>query len=350
MERLAAQSRTKDPLYFFTASWSLGEKPTIEQAREAADTYTRKLGFEGLQVVWSLQNDGKAGLYHLHAVFNLVDPETKTARSTWREGQKCREASRQVEFEGGWERADNRTKREKAKEARERGLSVAELRALERPQAILDALTTHEVAFSLADAQAAVMERVKDKAQHQPTLDAILAGAVPLRHKTTGEVRFTTLAVLQAHGELNEALRALADARIGAVADTVPAGLTEDQKRAFRYATGAGGKLRTRTITGVPGTGKTRLINAVADAYRTEGYTVRAVSVANSAVEVLRTETGVPARSVASELWQWSQDRERLGPRDLLIIDEASTLGTAWARDLMREAHTRGAVLSSVRF
>jgi hypothetical protein len=113
MERLAAQSRTKDPLYFFTASWSLGEQPTIEQARDAADTYTRKLGFEGLQVVWSLQNDGKAGLYHLHAVFNLVDPETKTARSTWREGQKCREASRQVEFEGGWERADNRTKRER---------------------------------------------------------------------------------------------------------------------------------------------------------------------------------------------------------------------------------------------
>jgi hypothetical protein len=343
MERLAAQSRTKDPLYFFTASWSLGEQPTIEQARDAADTYTRKLGFEGLQVVWSLQNDGKAGLYHLHAVFNLVDPETKTARSTWREGQKCREASRQVEFEGGWERADNRTKREKAKEARERGLSVAELRALERPAAILAALTTHEVAFSLADAQAAVMERVNDKAQHQPTLEAILAASVPLRHKMTGEECFTTSAVLQAHEELDAALRGLADARIGGIADAVPAGLTDDQKRAFRYATGAGGKLRT--ITGVPGAGKTRLINAVADAYRSDGYTVRAVSVANSAVEVLRTDTDVPARSVAAELWQWSQGRERLGPRDLLIIDEASTLGTAWARDLMREAQTRGAVV-----
>jgi ATP-dependent exoDNAse (exonuclease V) alpha subunit len=83
----------------------------------------------------------------------------------------------------------------------------------------------------------------------------------------------------------------------------------------------------------------------VADAYRSEGYTVRAVSVANSAVEVLRTDTDVPARSVASELWQWSQDRERLGPRDLLIVDEASTLGTAWARDLLAEARTRGEVV-----
>jgi hypothetical protein len=53
--------------------------------------------------------------------------------------------------------------------------------ALEPPAAILAALTTHEVAFSLADAQAEVMERVNDKAQQQPTLDAIMAGAVPLR-------------------------------------------------------------------------------------------------------------------------------------------------------------------------
>ena len=77
--------------------------------------------------------------------------------------------------------------------------------------------------------------------------------------------------MLQAHAELDAALRGLAEARIGAIADGVPAGLTDDQKRAFRYATGAGGKLRT--ITGVPGAGKTRLINAVADAYRAEGYT-----------------------------------------------------------------------------
>ena len=99
----------KDPLYFSTASWSLGEQLTIKQAREAADTYTRKLGFEG---------------------------------------QKCGEASRQVEFEGGWERADNRTKREKAKQARERGSALPICARSNGPAAIVAALTTHEVAFS----------------------------------------------------------------------------------------------------------------------------------------------------------------------------------------------------------
>ena len=66
------------------------------------------------EYVAALQNDGKAGLYHLHAVFNLVDPVTKTMRSEWHEAMKCWEASRRIEFEQGWERADNRTKRETA--------------------------------------------------------------------------------------------------------------------------------------------------------------------------------------------------------------------------------------------
>jgi hypothetical protein len=82
MERLAAQSRTKDPLCFFTASWSLGEKPTIEQANEAADTYTRKLRFEGLQVVWSLQNDAKAGLYHQHGASSTIHHRKLIAGAT----------------------------------------------------------------------------------------------------------------------------------------------------------------------------------------------------------------------------------------------------------------------------
>ena len=47
---------------------------------------------------------------------------------------------------------------------------------------------------------------------------------------------------------MNEAKAGLAVARIGEVADTVPAGLTEDQKRAFRYATQADGKLRAVDI------------------------------------------------------------------------------------------------------
>jgi hypothetical protein len=54
----------------------------------------------------------------------------------WHEGMKSRAASRQVEFEQGWERADNRTKREKAREARERvPLRSAPILSLQRSNA-----------------------------------------------------------------------------------------------------------------------------------------------------------------------------------------------------------------------
>jgi ATP-dependent exoDNAse (exonuclease V) alpha subunit len=73
---------------------------------------------------------------------------------------------------------------------------------------------------------------------------------------------------------------------------------------------------------------------------------VRAVSVANSAVEVPRQDTTIPARSVCAELFTWAtDDKERLGPRDLLIIDEVSTLGVEWARGVIVEARKRGAVV-----
>jgi hypothetical protein len=132
------------------------EQHTIEEAREAADAYTRKLGFEGLQMVRSLQNDDKAGLYHLHAVFNLVDPETKTGRSTWRE---VRSAERPASKSSSRAAGNVPTTGPNARRPRKRAnaLSVAELHALERPAAVLAALTTHEVAFSLADARAAIM-------------------------------------------------------------------------------------------------------------------------------------------------------------------------------------------------
>jgi molybdopterin-guanine dinucleotide biosynthesis protein len=189
-----------------------------------------------------------------------------------------------------------------------------------------------------------VRDRVKDKSKHKATLDAVMGQAVPLRHKTTGDERYTTQAVQQAHNDLEAAYRGMAGDRIGAIATAVPDGLTPDQRMAFEYATGAGGKLRL--ITGVPGAGKTHLLDSIADAYRAKGFNVRAVSVANSAVEVLRQDTTIPARSVCAEVFTWAtDDKKRLGPKDLLIIDEVSTLVVEWARDVIVEARKRGAVV-----
>ena len=102
MEAVASQSRAKEPLYHLIVSFAEGERPTYEQARAALDTQIDHLGFGGLQYVAALQNDGVGGMYHVHAVFNRVDPITHVARDIWQDREKMRAASREAELEQGW--------------------------------------------------------------------------------------------------------------------------------------------------------------------------------------------------------------------------------------------------------
>ena len=106
MEAVASQSRAKEPLYHLIVSFAEGERPTYEQARAALDTQIRHLGFAGLQYVAALQNDGVGGMYHVHAVFNRVDPITHVAREVWQDREKMRAASREAELEQGWRIVD----------------------------------------------------------------------------------------------------------------------------------------------------------------------------------------------------------------------------------------------------
>jgi len=562
MEATASQSRAKEPLYHLIVSWAEGERPTYEQARAALDTQIEHLGFEGLQYVAALQNDGVGGLSHVHAVFNRVDPITHVARDVWQDRDKMRAASREAELEQGWRVVDvakrselshgardveyyqNRrsferqvredvgpalreavardgaswadvhrvcrehgVRYEEARRGRDgtsrrdganrdsehvvggrvcgsqpgnyarardlgpdlthrklverigaferdreprtqrqdrsfaerctaaasdvaalrgrdgsnrageagwreahaaferhgviyepyrtgarlsdldspqtakpsevdRHLSFASMKAqlgpyestqtirdretvreavrraenlalgaqlIADPSPLTERLTANNATFTLRAAERLVAERIVDREQRQELLEKIVAQSVPLADER-GKTRLTTSEVLTAEATLADTTHALGSERRG-VALMRPASerLDEQQRRAYDYAIGDDSRLKV--ITGVPGAGKTALITEVAAAYREAGYNVRSVSIANSAVDVLRRETDVPARSVAKELYEWSQEREHLGRRDLLVIDEVSTLGTKQGAELLREAHERGATV-----
>jgi len=551
MEAVASQSRAKEPLYHLIVSFAEGERPTYEQARASLDTQVRHLGFEGLQYVAALQNDGVGGMYHVHAVFNRVDPITHVARDIWQDREKMRAASREAELEQGWrvvdvaqrhelshgardveyygrkrsfERAvredigpavrdvvknenaswvdvhrvcaehgaryeEVRTGRhddvvggrlvgaergeyarardlgadlthrklieklgpferdrdrsrdasrpfaercqaaaaevailrgtdgphdgrgtdagwrevhaaferhgveykpyrtgarigdldspqtvkpseidrdlslramtatfgsyESSQQARDRAAAreavqraenlVVGARLLEDPSPIVDRLTANNATYTLRTVERLVGERVLDSNQRQAITEKIIDTSVQLVDER-GKTRLTTHEVLEAERTLATAADGLASQRREvAIVRQPDQRLDEQQQRAYAYATDDDARLKV--ITGVPGAGKTRLISEIGAAYQEAGYNVRAVSVANSAVDVLRGETDVPARSVAKELYEWGQDREQLTDRDLLIIDEVSTLGTAQGAALLHDAHERGAVV-----
>ena len=220
---------------------------------------------------------------------------------------------------------------------------VVGARLLEDPSPIMDRLTANNATYTLGAVERLVGERVQDAEQRQAIVEKIVDESVQLADER-GKTRLTTREVLEAERTLAVAADGLASERRDvAITRSPDERLDEQQQRAYAYATDDDARLKV--ITGVPGAGKTRLISEIGAAYQEAGYSMRAVSVANSAVDVLRRETDVPGRSVAKELYEWGQDRERLTNRDLLIIDEVSTLGTAQGAVLLREAHERGAVV-----
>jgi ATP-dependent exoDNAse (exonuclease V) alpha subunit len=543
MQAAASQSRAQEPLYHLIISWDDAEKPSYEQARAALDSQLRHLGFVGLQYVAALQNDGKSGHYHVHAVVNRVDPVTHVAREVWQDRDRMRAACREAELLGGWRRLDDRSHGNLSHGARDveyhtkcrsferyvrevvgpqvraavgvsgaswgevhrvlakfgvryeavslpgregviqggrivgsepgeyarardlgpdlthrkleerlggyerdprarkviapfsercamaarevsklpggsradwgavhaiferRGLEYQQYRMgarivdldspeavkasevdrklslgamserfgefassaamLERksareavqraeqlvlgaqliadPSPLLERLTANHATFTLHTAEKLVCERLRDPKQRQELLEKIVASSIELED-VNGKSRLTTAAVLDAERRLSEATKGLATSRPEvAVTRSASSRLDDQQQRAYAYA--VSDESRLKVITGVPGAGKTTLINEIAAGYREAGYTLRAVSIANSAVDVLRRETDVPACSVAKELYEWGQGRGELGKRDVLIIDEVSTLGTAQGAELLSVAFERGAVV-----
>jgi len=112
------------------------------------------------------------------------------------------------------------------------------------------------------------------------------------------KTRLTTREVLAAEQTLAMAAQGLA-ATSRDVTTTWPASERLMSSSAELTTARSAGDSRLKVVTGVPSAGKTTLITEVAAAYRDAGYNVRAVSIANSAVDVLRRETDVPARSIA---------------------------------------------------
>lgn len=157
--------------------------------------------------------------------------------------------------------------------------------------------------------------------------------------------------------------------------------LSYEQRNALRHVTAELGTLKL--VEGYAGTGKTTLLCAAAAAWRFQGLTVVGAAVAKSAANSLQREAGIQsrtleslerllARSPADELkhharqigrvardnWRregygnpkgWRKvktsklERGAIGPKTVLVIDEASMVSTAQVMRVARAARERGA-------
>src|SRR3546814_3960255 len=108
--------------------------------------------------------------------------------------------------------------------------------------------------------------------------------------------------------------------------DTAESGslaLGSQQKDALAHITG---KNDLAIVVGYAGTGKSTMLGVARDEWERAGYQVRGAALSGIAAEGLEGGSGIQSRTIASMEYQWDQGRELLGPRDVLVIDEAGMI------------------------
>ena len=101
-------------------------------------------------------------------------------------------------------------------------------------------------------------------------------------------------------------------------------------------------------VVGVAGSGKTTTLAAVRAGFEAAGYTVLGTATSGQAAKALGEGAGIESRTVASLTWRLEHNREVLGPRHVLILDESGMTSDADIGRLLAAVEASGAKLIAV--
>lgn len=118
------------------------------------------------------------------------------------------------------------------------------------------------------------------------------------------------------------------------------AGLSAEQRAAIAHVAGPE---HISAVVGLAGAGKSTLLAAAREAWEAEGYHVHGAALAGKAAEGLEESAGIQSRTLASWERGWERGFDRLGPRDVLVIDEAGMIGSKQLARFIGEADRMGA-------
>ena len=169
---------------------------------------------------------------------------------------------------------------------------------------------------------------------------------------TGGESTFTTVA----HARLEDRVRRAFDTAVDASAAALPAPLLEsapgwlalsEEQQAFVRSLCTSG-MGVQCAVGRPGSGKTHSLAVAARAWQARGYKVVGAAVKGEAARLLGEATGVHAETIAWWLTALAAGHERLDDHTVVLVDEASTLGTRDLAALLEHANPSGAAVRLV--
>lgn len=235
-----------------------------------------------------------------------------------------------------------------ARIARENGEKI-----IARPEIALDAITRQQATFTRRDLAQFAFRHSDGKDQFDQVMNAVRASPelVALGKDGRGEDRFASRDMIETEQRLERIGDRLASMaqhgvsvshRDGAVMAAEQRGLvlSVEQCGALDHITECRG---LTFVVGYAGSGKSAMLGVAREAWEAQGYTVRGAALSGIAAENLEGGSGIQSRTLASFEYQWGQGREPLGPRDVLVIDEAGMIGTRQMERVLAHASQAGA-------
>lgn len=226
-------------------------------------------------------------------------------------------------------------------------------RIIANPNVALDAITRQQATFTTRDLAVFAFRHSDGKEQFDQVMSAVRASPelVALGRDGRDQERFTNRDMIAVEARLERAGDELAgrtghgvadrqrDAAIGA-ASAKGLVLSGEQRDAFDHITGREG---LASVVGYAGSGKSAMLGVAREAWEREGYTVRGAALSGIAAENLEGGSGIQSRTIASLEHAWGQGREQLGPRDVLVVDEAGMIGSRQMERVLSQARDAGA-------
>jgi Ti-type conjugative transfer relaxase TraA len=221
------------------------------------------------------------------------------------------------------------------------------------PNIALDAITRQQATFTTRDLAMFVHRHSDGKEQFDSAMAAVkvLPELVALGTDGRGDERFTSRDMIDTEQRLERAADGLAGMerhgvagthvdRALAAAEGRGLNLSAEQRGALEHVTDKDG---LASVVGYAGTGKSAMLGVAREAWEGAGYQVRGAALSGIAAENLEAGSGIASRTIASLEYQWEQGRELLGPRDVLVIDEAGMIGTRQMERVLSAAQDAGA-------
>ena len=235
-----------------------------------------------------------------------------------------------------------------ARIARENGEKI-----IADPNVALDAITRQQATFTTRDLATFAFRHSDGKDQFDQVMGAVRASPelIALGKDGRDQERFTSRDMIAVEARLERSAGELAGADHHFVAGTqVYRALEAAEGRGLVLSTeqrDALGRITERdglaSVVGYAGSGKSAMLGVAREAWEEAGYTVRGAALSGIAAENLEGGSGITSRTIASLEHAWGQGREQLGPRDVLVVDEAGMIGSRQMERVLSQARDAGA-------